>query len=422
MSRTGLPGEKMKRVKGMKCTGCGREDEERGMRYLCGECGKNLEVVYDYRAVSRTLTRQILSKNPDLSVWRYWDLYPLEDRSFIMPLQIGWTPLYGAEKLGRSLGLGNLWIKDDGRNPSASFKDRASCVAVVKALELGFDEICGASTGNAASSTACLCASLGISPIIFVPESAPAAKIAQLLVFGAKVFTVKGSYDDAFDLCLEASKEYGWYNRNTGYNPYTREGKKSCSFEICEQMGWNIPDLVLVPVGDGNIISGIWKGFRDFYGAGLIDGLPGIVAVQSEKSRAVVNAVEGDGVIRPVEATTIADSISVDVPRDGEMAVRAVRESGGMAVAVSDEEILDSITLLARTCGVFAEPAGATSIAGLRKLAAGGKIKGTERVVCLVTGSGLKDIDSARKVAGRPISIDPTMDSFREAAGRAGLV
>ena len=412
----------MSHVIGLQCTGCGKQIEEHGIQYACPACGKNLEVVYDYKAVARSLTRQTLAKNADLSVWRYWDLYPLENRAGIMPLEIGWTPLYRAERLGRSLGLEKVWIKDDGRNPSASFKDRASSVAVAKALELGFDRICGASTGNAASSTACLCASLGLSPIIFVPQTAPPAKIAQLLVFGAKVFTVRGSYDQAFDLSLEATRRYGWYNRNTGTNPYTREGKKSCAYEICEQLGWEAPDLVLVPVGDGNILSGTWKGFRDFHAAGLIDRLPRLVAVQSTASSAVVDAVLGDGLIRPVRATTVADSISVDLPRDGEMAVRAVRESRGTAVAVGDEEILDTIRVLARTCGVFAEPAGAASVAGLRKLAAGGKIAGNETVVCLVTGSGLKDVASAMKVAGSTVTIDPTIEALAEAARPMGLV
>ena len=409
-------------VRGLRCTACGLEVEQRGMQYACGACGRNLEVVYDYDAMRGCVTRESLAKDPDLSIWRYMDFYPLEDRGFRFPLEIGWTPLYRAERLGGSLGLTDLWVKDDGRNPSASFKDRASAVAVARAIELGFDRICGASTGNAASSTACLCASLGMSPIIFVPASAPQAKIAQLLVFGARVFTVKGSYDQAFDLCLEATRRYGWYNRNTGFNPYTREGKKSCSFEICEQLGWSLPDLVLVPVGDGNIMSGIWKGFRDFHAAGLIDRLPRLVAVQSGKSSAVVDALLGDGAIRPVRATTVADSISVDVPRDGEMAVRAVSESGGMAVAVSDEEILETIKVLARSCGVFAEPAGATSVAGLRKLASEGRLRGTERIVCLVTGSGLKDVASAMKVAGSPIPIDPDPEALDSAARGAGLL
>jgi threonine synthase len=407
----------MDNVKGLKCTGCGREYNSTGMRYVCEKCGKNLDVVYDYAVIRKRLNRKSLAGNPDYSVWRYWDLYPLSDRSNIMPLVIGWTPLCRAKRLAERLGVQNLWIKDDGRNPSASFKDRASSVAIAKALELEFDRISGASTGNAASSTACLCAGIGVSPIIFVPESAPEAKIAQLLIFGAKVFAVKGSYDDAFDLCLEASREYGWYNRNTGYNPYTREGKKSCSFEVCEQMDWDVPELVFVPVGDGNILSGVWKGFKDLLGVGMIDRMPRLIAVQSERSSSVADAVHGDGVIRPVRATTVADSISVDFPRDGDMAVRAVAESGGTAVKVSDDEILDAITLIARTCGVFAEPAGATSVAGLRKLLEEGKVSGSEKIVCLITGNGLKDVSSAMRIAGKPVSIEPTLQNLKKALG-----
>ena len=411
----------MNHVLGLRCAGCGKEFDARGMTYVCGACGKNLDVVYDYKAAGKTLTRAALAGCADRSIWRYRDLYPLEGQAGVMPLQVGWSPLYRADRLAGAVGAGALWVKDDGRNPSASFKDRASAVAVAKAVELGFDKICGASTGNAASSTACLCASIGLRPIIFVPETAPKAKIAQLLVFGAKVFAVKGTYDEAFDLCLQAAEEYGWYNRNTGYNPYTREGKKSCSFEICEQLGWEVPDLVLVPVGDGNILSGIWKGFRDLHGVGLIDRLPRLVAVQSSRSSAIADAVNGDGVVRPVRATTIADSISVDLPRDGEMAVRAVRDSTGMAVTVTDEEILEAVPLLARECGVFAVPAGAASVAGLKKLAGEGGIRGCERVVCLVTGNGLKDVDTAMRIAGKTVPIAPDLGALKKAVAAAKL-
>lgn len=411
----------MKNVLGLKCTICGRETRIRGIQYACESCGKNLEVIYDYKVIRKKVTRKTLAQNPDFSVWRYWDFYPLKDRRNIMPVKIGWTPLYKADRLAKLFGLKNVYVKDDGRNPSASFKDRASSVAVAKALELGYKTICGASTGNAAASTACLCASIGIRPIIFVPQTAPEAKIAQLLVFGAHVLTVKGTYDQAFDLCLQATAEYGWYNRNTGYNPYTREGKKSCSFEICEQLGWHAPDMVLVSVGDGNIISGIWKGFKDLYATKLIDRLPRLVAVQSDKSRAIADAVNGDGVVRPVSATTIADSISVDLPRDGEMAVRAVKESNGMAVTVSDEDILEMIPVTARSAGVFAEPAGAASVAGLKKLSESGRVKPAEKVVCVVTGNGLKDIKSAIQVAGQTMPIEPSLAALKEAARAAGL-
>ena len=403
----------MSAVIGLKCIACGKEYPVEGMQYVCAQCGGNLDVVYDYDRISRSLTRESLRADGDFSVWRYWDLLPLDDRTRRMPLQIGWTPLYRAGRLADRLGMKRLYLKDDGRNPSASFKDRASSVAVCKALEFGFETIAGASTGNAASSTACLCASLGISPTIFVPKAAPKAKIAQLLVFGARVFAVEGTYDDAFDLCTQVCAEYGWYNRNTGFNPYTREGKKTVSYEICEQLDWEVPDVVLVPVGDGNIISGVWKGFRDLLGAGLIERAPRIIAVQSGKSSAIVDAVLSGAEVSPVSATTIADSISVDLPRDGLAAVQAVSESGGTGIMVSDEAILAAIVTLARGSGVFAEPAGATAWAGLEALIEAGTVSRDESVVFLVTGNGLKDVASAMKVAGEPTPMAPSLEAFQ---------
>ncbi len=402
-------------VVGLKCCACGKEYAVEEALYNCADCSGNLDVVYDYKKISKLLNKKVLAERRIYSHWRYLELLPVTDKSKIPPLQVGWTPLYKREKFGQRLGVPDLWFKDDGRNPSASFKDRASSVAIVRCLELGNDIICGASTGNAASSTACLTASIGLKTYIFVPKTAPKAKIAQLLVFGARVFAVNGSYDNAFDLCLEATAEFGWYNRNTGFNPYTREGKKTCAYEICEQLGWRVPDKVFVPVGDGNIISGVWKGFRDLEEVGLIDHKPQLIAVQSELSSAVVDAVLGDGKLRPVKATTLADSISVDWPRDGLMAVRAVKESGGTGVKVSDQEILEAIPEVARGAGIFGEPAGVTSYAGLKKMLASGSIKEGECAVCMITGNGLKDVDSAMRIAGQPISIEPKMGSLKEA-------
>lgn len=402
----------MSNVVGLICHECGGNYGVDEADYNCASCGGNLDVVYDYRAVSSLLTREVLEQRDEFSHWRYLELLPVNDTRDIPPLQVGWTPLYKREEMGKKLGVPNLWFKDDGRNPSASFKDRASSVAIVRCRERGNDMICGASTGNAASSTACLAASLGLATTIFVPKNAPEAKIAQLLVFGARVFAVNGSYDNAFDLCLEATKRYGWYNRNTGYNPYTREGKKTCSYEICEQLYWQVPDKVFVPVGDGNIISGIWKGFTDLIEIGLIERAPQLIAVQSEQSSAIVNALRGDGRIHPVAATTIADSISVDLPRDGAMAVRAVKESGGQGVTVSDEEILAAIPEVARGAGIFGEPAGVTGFAGLKKMVRAGEIDENECVVCLITGNGLKDVAAAMKGAGQPMIIDPDIDSL----------
>ena len=235
-----------------------------------------------------------------------------------------------------------------------------------------------------------------------MPKTAPRAKIAQLLTFGAEVLAVDGTYDQAFDLCLEATRRFGWYNRNTGFNPYTREGKKTVSFEICEQLGWQVPDLVVVPVGDGNILSGVWKGFVEFQRLGFIDRLPKLLAVQAEGSAAIVKAAAGDGVIRPVSGDTVADSISVSLPRDGEAAVKAIRESGGFGVTVSDDAILAAIGEVARGAGVFGEPAAAAAWAGLKEAVRQGLVDPAWRVVVLITGNGLKDVASAMKVAGEP--------------------
>jgi threonine synthase len=345
-------------------------------------------------------------------MWRYAPLYPVTGRIESPP--IGWTPLFRVPRLAEKLGLANLFVKDDGRNPSASFKDRASAIALLRAKDLGLDLVTGASTGNAASSTAVLAAAMGIGTRIFIPHTAPRAKVAQLLAFGAEVLAVEGTYDDAFDLCLAATREFSWYNRNTGYNPFTREGKKSVSFEICEQLGWTVPDLVVVPVGDGNIISGVWKGFEEFHRIGFIDRLPRLLAVQAQESDAVVRALEGDGTIRPVSGQTVADSISVCMPRDGEAALQAIQASNGFGIRVSDDEILGAITELARGSGVFAEPAGAAAFAGLKKAVALGKIDTAWTIVFLVTGNGLKDVASVMQVTGEPRIIPPDPNVLRQ--------
>jgi threonine synthase len=373
-----------------------------------------LDVIYDYDLISQRLTKEKLANDPERSIWRYTELLPVADRSLIPPLQVGWTPLYHTTRLGQSLGLPQLYIKDDGRNPTASFKDRASAIAVIKARELGFDIITCASTGNAASSLAGLAASVGLPSVIFVPKRAPAAKVAQLLIFGAKVVSVKGTYDEAFDLCLDVSAEYGWYSRNTAINPYMSEGKKTAALEVCEQLGWQAPDRIFVSVGDGCIIGGLWKGLRDLQALGFIERMPQLIGVQAAGSAPLVRAwEEGTEDITPIIPETIADSISVGIPRDGIKAMRAVVQTGGMYVAVSDEEILEAMRVLGRQAAVFAEPAGATGFAGLLKLLRDGAIDPSERIVVLVTGNGLKDTETAIKAAGEPYLIEPTLEAVK---------
>ena len=405
----------------LKCSVCGAEYSTDKVKYVCpkhGDIGL-LDVIYDYEKIkSRVLGGQIESS--DFSIWRYWDLLPIEDHVAVPPLRVGWTPFYRASHLGKQLAIQGLFLKDDGLNPTGSFKDRASAVVVSKAKELGADIITTASSGNAGAALAGLAASAHIPAIVFVPSTAPDAKVAQLMIYGARVFLVKGTYDEAFDLCLAASKEYGWYSRNTGYNPYTTEGKKTASLEICEQLaklsgtkeGWVAPDCIFVPVGDGNIISGVWKGLRDLLALGWIDKLPKLMGVQAEGSAACYNAWrDGKEMVMPVHANTIADSISVGLPRDGTRAVRAVRETRGAFVTVSDDEILDAMRKLAREEAIFAEPAGAAGYAGLVKAKNNGIVDGDEQIVVIITGNGLKDVPAAVRAVGKPILIEPKLES-----------
>ena len=412
----GLKRGEMDHILGLKCVLCGAEYGVDEVLYVCPKHGDEgiLDVLYDYDLVAARLTKEGLATNHDYSIWRYAPLLPIADDSPRPPLQIGWTPLYHAQRLGERLGLRYLYLKDDGRNPTASFKDRASGVGVVKAQELGYGTITCASTGNAASSLAGFAASVGLQSIIFVPERAPQAKVAQLLIFGAQVIMVKGTYDQAFDLCLEAAKEYGWYSRNTAYNPYLSEGKKTASLEICEQLGWQAPDRIFVSVGDGCVIGGLWKGLRDLQTLGFIERMPRLVGVQAEGAGPLVQAWEGGTEeIVPLVPDTLADSIAVGQPRDRVKALRAVRETEGRYVAVEDEEILESMRLLGREAAVFAEPAGAAGFAGLSKLVREGEIGPEERIVVLVTGNGLKDVDSAIHAVGQPEIIEPSMAALR---------
>jgi threonine synthase len=320
--------------------------------------------------------------------------------------------------------LKTLYVKDDGRNPTASFKDRASAVVVARALELGVGRVVTASTGNAGAALAGMAAAAHLPATILAPETAPPAKVAQLLMFGAEVLLVIGNYDQAFDLTLEASREFGWYCRNTGYNPFTVEGKKTAAFEISEQLAvngerWRAPDYVFVSVGDGNIISGLWKGFRDLHALGWIERVPKLMGVQAEGSAACANAWRANTeTITPVAANTLADSISVDLPRDGVRAVRAVRETGGAYIVVSDDDILAAMRDLARGLAVFAEPAGSTAYAGLVKAAREKAIDPAATMLVLNTGNGLKDVKSAMRAAGEALRIEPNLAALKRAVQR----
>jgi len=398
----------------LKCVQCGREYSEEEVLYACPHCGQQgvLKVRYDYDLISTRLSKEQLRQSNENSHWRYLELLPLNDRNFLPPLQVGLTPLYLSAELSKELGVGKLYIKDDTRNPTASLKDRATSVCIARCLEQGINEIACASTGNAGASCAGFAAAAGIKSYVFVPEKAPGAKIAQLLLYGAAVFAVEGTYEDSFELCQEACSHFGWYNRNTGFNPFTVEGKKTVALEICEQLEWHAPDIIIVPVGDGCIISGVWRGLCDLYALGFIDRRPQLIAAQAEGSQAIKQALESDGVVRPMPVNTIADSIAVSMPSNGTMAVESIRASGGFAVAVSDQEILEAMKELGRSTGIMAEPAAATPLAVLRKIGEEGQDLKDKIVVLLVTGSGLKDVESATKAGGEPIHIKPNLEEL----------
>lgn len=421
-------------VTGLRCLRCGAEHAPGAVDYVC-DCRPNrgsdlgtLDVQYDYTAIAQALTPAALRADPDQSIGRFWPLLPLPGRNSLPPLPVGGTPLLAAPRLRAATGLSKLWIKDDGRNPSASFKDRASAIAVARAQATGRTIVATASTGNAAAALAGQAAAAGQSTVIFVPKSAPPAKIAQLLIYGSTVLAVDGSYDDAFDLCTEACREFGWYNRSTGYNPYMTEGKKTVSYEIALQLTDHTaaaahnpdrlvtPDAVFVSVGDGCIIGGVHKGFRDLLTLGWIDRMPRIYGVQSALSPALYNAWRaGAEIPAPVRATTRADSISVDAPRDAVKALTAVRATGGAYILVEDAAILQAILPLARLGGVFAEPAGATAYAGLLQAWCDGLVAADETIVVINTGSGLKDVRAAMEVTGEVRVIAPTLDAVRAA-------
>jgi threonine synthase len=394
----------MRNVKAAVCIKCGAEYAAGNDAYTCTKCGGVLEIVYDYEYIKSQLNREKLAARKDFSIWRYLELLPIEEGSRLGPLRVGWSPLYKTERLGEMLGLKNLYVKDDGINPTSSLKDRASAIAVARAFHAGKDTVACSSTGNAASSLAGGAAAMGLKSVIFVPERAPQGKVTQLLIFGATVVSVKGNYEETFRLSAAAIEKYGWYNRNAAINPYLSEGKKTVSLEIAEQLGFKTPDYVAISVGDGCTIAGVWKGFKDLYAVGLIDKLPRLISVQASGccpvNRAIERSVNGHPApIEWMDENTLADSIAVGAPRNGDKALAAIRESNGITINVSDEEILAAMRLLGRSAGVFGEPAGVTGTAGLVKAAAQGLIPADALVVSVVTGNGLKDVVSAQKAA-----------------------
>ena len=410
----------MKNVRHAKCVKCGKLYEATPNLTNCS-CGGILDIVYDYDYIKANLTKKKLAARRDNSMWRYRELLPVEEDTPNTPLRVGWSPLYEADRLAKQLGIKKLYVKDDGINPTASLKDRASAMAVAKAREAGAEVIACSSTGNAASSLAGNAAAAGLKTYIFVPSRAPKGKVAQLMTFGATVISVQGSYEDTFELSKQAIDKWGWYNRNAAINPYLSEGKKTVALEIMEQLDWQVPDYIAISVGDGCTIAGLWKGLKDLHAIGFIDRLPRLISAQAEGCCPLNRAIETGEPWHPMEENTLADSIAVGVPRNADKALMAIRESNGVTVNVSDEEIMAAQKLLGRTCGVFGEPAGVTGAAGLKKLCEEGRIEPDATVVSVVTGNGLKDVANAIKSCGEPISIPSDMDLLLKAFAENGI-
>ena len=410
----------MKHVLYGKCVKCGKTYDAVPDLTNC-ECGGILDIVYDYDYIRTRLTKEKLAARQDHTMWRYRELLPVEEDTPNTPLRVGWSPLYEEPCLAEQLGLKRLWVKDDGQNPTASLKDRASAMAVAKAREAGAKVIACSSTGNAASSLAGNAAAAGLKTYIFVPSRAPKGKVAQLMTFGATVISVQGSYEETFELSKQAIDRWGWYNRNAAINPYLSEGKKTVALEIMEQLSWQVPDYIAISVGDGCTIAGLWKGLKDLYAIGFIDRLPRLISAQAEGCCPINRAIAENQPWEPMEENTLADSIAVGVPRNADKALMAIRESDGIVVNVSDEEIMAAQKLLGRTCGVFGEPAGVTGAAGVKKLCEQGVIGKDDTVVSVVTGNGLKDVANAIKAAGEPISIPSDMDRLLAAFAEKGI-
>ena len=403
-----------------QCINCGKNYLPTEVKYLCPECEKEnsselppkgvLKTIYNYENIRKSISKPDSYEKPVRPLeLDFFELLPLKNKSSLPYLKVGQTPLYKTNSLKGVRLPFEIYLKDDSQNPTFSFKDRASAIVSAFAKENGLNTIVAASTGNAGSSIAGICASQNQKAIVIVPASAPQAKLTQIVMYGATIIPVEGIYDDAFDLSIEASKHFGWYNRNTAYNPLTIEGKKTVSFEIATAMNFSVPDRIFVPVGDGVIISGVYKGFEDLLNIGLIEQIPVIVAVQAKGSDNLTrNILAEEFIIKP--SKTIADSIAVDIPRNFYMATNYLKKYNGEFLTVSDDEILDASCLLSRENGLFTEPASAAAYAGLLKYIENNMIKDNSKNIVLLTGSGLKDLASVQKKIKIPKAIKPFLE------------
>ncbi|MBA2862532.1 threonine synthase [Methanococcus maripaludis] len=398
-----------------KCRVCGKEYDVDTIIYNC-ECGGLLEIKYDFESIKEKVSKESLRER-ELGVWRYLDYLPVKDPAKIVSLHEGGTPLYKCENLAKKLGLNELFVKNEGANPTGSFKDRGMTVGVTRANELGVETVGCASTGNTSASLAAYSARAGKKCIVLLPGGKVAlGKLAQAMFYGAKVIQINGNFDEALVMVKNLALENKLYLLNS-VNPFRLEGQKTIGFEICDQLDFEVPDMVILPVGNAGNISAIWKGFKEFKETGMIDKLPKMTGIQAEGAQPIVKAIkEGLEEIVPDEhPETIATAIRIGNPVNAAKALEAIKSSGGLAESVTDEEIIEAQKLLAQTEGIFVEPASASSIAGLIKLINMGLIDKEQKIVCITTGNGLKDPDAAIKASTMPTEIECDMEVLRKA-------
>lgn len=394
---------------GLKCRNCGERYPIEPLN-TCEECFGPLEVEYDYEKIKEDISRGSIEKGPN-TIWRYSNLLPVTGK--IIDLGTGLTPLQRAENLGGILGLDELYVKNDSVNPTFSFKDRVVSVSISKALEFGFDTAGCASTGNLASSVAAHAAKANMNCYIFIPTDLNLAKITQALAYSPNLIGVEGNYDEVNRLCTEISGYYNWAFVNINLRPYYSEGSKTLGYEVVEQLGWEAPDRVVVPVGSGSLLTKIWRGFNEFKDLGLIDEVnTKVTAAQAEGCSPISTAFRSGEAIKPVRPNTIEKSLAIGNPADGYYALKVIKKSGGTAGAVTDSELIDGIKLLAKTEGIFTETAGGVVVATLKKLVETGEIKSDERTVIYITGNGLKTQDVLADYLPVPVKIKPDLEAF----------
>ncbi len=413
--------EKKVHVKMLKCRECGKEYPPTKI-HACEDCFGPLEVVYDLDSIK--VNKHVIEGRGE-TLWRYRELLPIEDEAKIVDLGAGFTPLQECRRLAEALGIRRLYIKNDTVNPTGSFKDRPATVAVSKSFEFKFRAVGCASTGNLAAATAAHAARAGLPCYVFIPSNTERSKVLQAATYGAKIIAVKGTYDDANRLAAQTAYEYNWAIVNINVRPYYVEGSKTIVFEICEQLGWRAPENIIIPVGSGALLCAIWRGLKQFRDLGLLSDLKTrLIGAQPEGCSPIVKAFKSNSEdILPVEKPkTIAKSLAIGDPGDGIYALRAIRESGGLAEYASDEEIIKGINLLAKTEGVFAEPAGGVTIAVLKKLIESGDIARDDEIVCCVTGSGFKSLDIFSIDTMSVIEVEPNFSSLEDLIGSGGVM